>query len=357
MSTPAATPERLLPDQLPPLDRCAELARRYAHLLAHFSTELGERPLVRQNAEFFPDRFDKDAPSVERLVRRLQTHAGLLDVPMQVRLLSIDSEGTVQVSGGCGSGGCAPSCSTPASSGNGSRLEETAQGWILNVLDSELHHPVALTTQLSLALADIFLAETSSADAPVEEPLAVSRDLACVALGLGLIVLEGSFIYSKSCGGPSVTRLTELSAGDLAVACSLFIALGGHSARRALSELSTTQRALLAEANEWAASNAKLLTQLSDDPGQVAIRAPAVGETRSWLLRVFDRPPAKKRTAAKAGHATLEQALASGLGDHELLELAREQAAPGSKPAARQATRRTREDDELSALVDEALRG
>jgi hypothetical protein len=380
MNTPA-----LLPDQLPPLDRRAELARRYAHLLQHFSSELGERPLVRQNGEFFPDRFDKDAPSVERLVRRLQLHAGLSDVPIQVRVLTVDPEGSVQVSGGsCGSGACAPSCAAPsAANGGPSRLEETAQGWLLNVLEGELHHPVALTTQLSLALGDIFLAETASAQSPVEQPHAVSRDLACVALGLGLIVMEGSFIYGKSCGGPSVTRLTELSVGELAVACSLFIALGGHSVRRARADLGTTQHALLGEANEWAQSNTRLLASLIEDPGQVASRPPEVQEARSWLLRVFDgQPKITRRSSAQPQRrqATLEQALASGLGDHELLELARQQASTrGSRTSsngassgraaigsptgnetgneASRAPRRTREHEELAALVDEALRG
>ncbi|MEY2936033.1 MAG: hypothetical protein RL033_6782, partial [Pseudomonadota bacterium] len=273
-----------------------------------------------------------------------------------------------------------PSCATPsAANGSPSRLEETAQGWTLNVLEGELHHPVALTTQLSLALAEIFLAETSSAQSPVEQPHAVSRDLACVALGLGLIVLEGSYIYGKSCGGPSVTRLTELSVGELAVACSLFIALGGHSARRARSDLGTTQRALLGEASEWAQSNSHLLARLLENPGQVASRPPEVREARSWLLRVFDgQPKVTARRAAPKGRpqATLEQALASGLADHELLELAREQANTGSnrgpsngatgsgaasgKPSgngASRASRRTREHEELAALVDEALRG
>ena len=54
------------------------------------------------------------------------------------------------------------------------------------------------------------------------------------------------------------------------------------------------------------------------------------------------------------------EALASGLADQELLELAREQAGPGNskaRDAAAPAPRRTREHDELAALVDEALRG
>ena len=327
------------PDLLPDLAGRGELVRRYAHLLHHFGKEIGMRPLVRQTSEFFPDRFDKDAPSVERLVRRLQTHAGLLDVPVTVRLVSLElADASTNAAKGCGSGACGTSgCATPSPAEEPTfhRLEETPRGWILNVFDAELHHPVALTSQLSLALAEIFLTETSSAEAPVEAPRGASRDLTCVALGLGLIVLEGSYIYGKSCGGPSVTRLTELSVGELSIACSLFIALGGHSGRRALGGLGTTQRALLGEANDWAASNTALVSRLAENPGQLATRAPQVQETRSWLLRVFERPG---QPVADAGV------------DDQLLEQA---LAVAPQPARRA---RTREQEELAALVDEALR-
>src|SRR6187549_1017721 len=305
--------------ELPDLTGRAELVRRYARLLQSFGAELGERPLVRHDTQFFPDRFEKDQASLELLVRRLQTHAGLLDVPLRVQLLTPDglpSEGSAGCNtGGCGTGGCGPGAQSGSggsgsggsgSGGSGSgdgaklpRLVESAQGWTLNVGEAELHHPVALTTQLSLALADIFLTETESASAPVEAPREVSRDLACVALGLGLLVLEGSFIYSKSCGGPSVARLTQLSVGELSVACSLFIASGGHSARRALAHLGTTQRALLSEASDWAASNPELIRQLAEDPGQLATRTPAVQDTRSWLLRIFQRAPRRAHQPAR----------------------------------------------------------
>src|SRR4051812_10245716 len=136
------------PDLLPDLAGRGELVRRYAHLLQHFGKEIGARPLVRQNAEFFPDRFDKDAPSVERLVRRLQSHAGLLDVPIRVRLVPLElAEAGTNASKGCGSGcgvppqktagACGTGCATPSVSEEGTiaRLEETASGWTLNVFD------------------------------------------------------------------------------------------------------------------------------------------------------------------------------------------------------------------------------
>jgi hypothetical protein len=351
--------------ELPDLGGRAELVRRYAHLLHHFGSEIGTRPLVRQNGEFFPDRFDKDEPSLARLVRRLQTHAGLDDIPLQVRLLSLDGA-PVEASGGCstsassscGSGACGPGASAAAlpQGAAAARLVETESGWVLNVFDAELHHPVALTCKLAQALASLFLAETESASAPVEAPREVSVDLACVALGLGTLVLEGSYVYAKSCGGPSVTQLTALNVGELAVACSLFVAVGGHSGRRALAELGTTQRALLAEANDWAASNPRILEQLATDPGQLAITAPKLGDARPWLLRLFDRPAS---SGAKNGpEPSLERALSGELGDAELRRLyqSARSAGPSAGAAGPSSTLNAAERDELRSLVDEALR-
>lgn len=333
--------------ELPDLAARAELVRRYAHLLHHFGSELGERPLVRHTAEFFPDTFTKDEASVTRLVQRLQQHAGLADIPLQVRLQSLDA--AEPTASGCGSGACAPAAvGKPGGAPDVARLEEREGGWVLNVFDAEIHHPVALTCTLSRALARLFLAETESETAKPEAPIEASVDVACAALGLGLLVLEGSHIYAKSCGGPSVSQLTALSVGEVAIVCSLFIALGGHSGRRALGELSTTQRALLSEANDWAASNPRLLRELAQSPGQLAFEAPALAETKPWLLRLFDKKPRPE--------PTLERALAGELGDAELLELARAARGPGGEERAAQAPRDAKRD-ELRALVEDALRG
>lgn len=345
--------------ELPDIASRAELVRRYAHLLRHFGSEIGERPLVRQNGEFFPDVFEKDEASVTRLVRRLQAHAGLDDIPLQVRLSSLTPEELTSAdekAGSCGTGACSSgACAPTRSSGSPGtpRLEESSQGWVLNVFDAELHHPVGLTCTLARSLARLFLAETESPGAPVEAPVEVSVDLVCVALGLGTLVLEGSYIYAKSCGGPSVTQLTRLSVGELAIACALFIARGRHSGRRALAELGTTQRVLLAEANEWAASNPRIIERLASDPGQLASAPPELSDTRPWLLRLFNR--GRPDRARPAADPSLERALAGDLGDDELLALGR--AAQASRATER--TERTPNEaqrDELRALVDEALR-
>lgn len=348
--------------ELPDLGSRAELVRRYAHLIHHFGSEIGARPLVRQNGEFFPDAFEQDETSVVRLVRRLQTHAGLADIPLQVRLLSLDasdeasagSPGGSCSSGGCGSGACATPTGAQGvkvAAGTATRLEEHPEGWVLNVFDVELSHPVALTCKLAQALGRVFLAETESASATVEAPLEVSVDLACVALGLGTLVLEGSYIYGKSCGGPSVTRLTALEVGELAIACSLFIAVGDATVRRhgrrALAELGTTQRALLGEANDWAASNPRIIEQLARDPEALSRSAPRLSDARPWLLRLFDRP-------ARRAEPSLERALSGELGDAELERLFN-QSAKERAPAERRPDKDAQKD-ELRALVDEALR-
>ncbi len=308
--------------ELPDLAGRGEVVRRYAHLLHHFGKELGRRPLVLQNAQFFPDVFAPDEPSLVRLVRRLQVHAGMSDIPIAVRLLSREGLSSESALGeeaggsckttGCGTGACAPA---PVD-GELARLVEGPEGWTLNVLEGELHHPVSLTTHLSRALAQVFLAETQSETTVIEAPVEASVDLAAVSLGFGLIALEGSFIYAKSCGGPSVTTLTKLSVGEVAIATALFIAMGNHSGRRALSKLGTTQRALLSEANDWAASNQKIVAQLVSGPGALMLGPPELRDTKPALLRWFERP-------ARPKELTLEEALASNLSDTELLALAR----------------------------------
>lgn len=338
--------------ELPSLPQRAELVRRYAHLLQHFGSEIGRRPLVLQDGKFFPDRFDKDQPSLERLVQRLQQHGGLADIPVGVRL--VDAEGAPVAagscgtsSGGCGSGACGPSPKIDGAAGF-ARLVEEPSGWVIQVREPEVHHAVMLTCTLSRALAHIFLAETTHDGAPIEEPHEASTDLAAVALGFGLLLMEGSYVYAKSCGGPSVAQFTALSVGELSIACSLFIAMGQHPRSRALAGLGTTQRALLGEACDWAASNGAIVQKLATAPALLAEKPPEVKDTRSWLLRLFDRP-AKQRDVP-----SLDEALAGGLDEAEMLRLARA-AAPASA-ASRSAPAKSQADDELRALVDEALR-
>jgi hypothetical protein len=73
------------------------------------------------------------------------------------------------------------------------------------------------------------------------------------------------------------------------VLTALFMAMGKHSLRGALKDLSTTQSTALKQAHEWAASNDALVTRLARDPERVAAGDFTLASSQPWLLRLFRR--------------------------------------------------------------------
>lgn len=310
--------------ELPGKEAISAIVERFGRLLALTGAELGERPLVLPNSEFFPDRFARDAASVAALARRMALHAGLEDVPLAVTLVAEEGPEAPHP------GGCATGCQVPAAlAGTVPRLVDDGDGFTLNVPAFEVEHPVVLTTMIARALGHVFLVEALPVGARIEPPIDLTADHAAAALGLGPLLLEGAHIYSKGCGGPSVSQVTRASLPELAILTALVIEMRGHSARRALAELSTTQKALLSEAHELAKSNAALVRLLREDPERVARGDYRLEDAKPWLLRLFD------------GKREREDALPADLG-----ALARKKAAAKVRDPVR---------DEIRALVDEAL--
>jgi hypothetical protein len=299
------------------------IVERYARLLARLDREIGVRPLVLPTGEFFPDRFSGDEASAGALVDRMMDHAGLSDVPLATRVV-VEQE-PEPLHGGCSSG-----CQVPAAvAASVPRLVDDGEQWTLGIPAYELAHSVVLTTMIARALGHVFLVETLAAGARIEPPVDVTADYAAVALGFGPLLLEGAYIYSKGCGGPQVASVTAASLGELALVTSLFIERGGHSARRALGALGTTQRAVLSEAHSWAKSNAALVKALRERPSSVAEGAVRLDDQKPWLFRIL-----------KKGE------------DDDMprdLEAVRGAALPAPKAV-------DPERDELRSLVDEALR-
>jgi hypothetical protein len=335
---------------LPASDACSELVRRYARLLANFAPELGERPMVLPNADFFPDPFRADEASVLRLVRRLSKHAGMSDIPIGVQLITTGEGGAA--GGACGTGSCGTSSCGSANAAEPelpvARVSEQEGGWRLSVFDVELAHPSLLTTRLVRALAGVFLAETSHAEAPVEPPLTVSLDLTAVALGFGALMLEGSHVYQKSCGGPSVTQLTTLSVGELAIAFALFIERGDHKTRTALRGLGATQQELLSKACAWARSNRTQLGLLRSAPAALLDAHFDFQPARPWLARLIGARSNPDAIVAPG----LEAALAAASLDAALANAPEMLPTPTAPRPVRVDPRRA----ELRLLVDEALR-
>ncbi len=310
--------------ELPGKEAVSTILERFGRLLALSGHELGERPLVLPNSEFFPDRFARDADSVAALVERMALHAGLEDVPLAVTLVAEEGPEAPHP------GGCASGCQVPAAlAGAVPRLVDHGDGFTLNVPAFEVQHPVVLTTMIARALGHVFLVEALPAQTRIEPPVELTADHAAVALGLGPLLLEGAHIYSKGCGGPSVSQVTRATLPELAILTAFVIEMRGHPARRALAELSTTQKALLSEAHELAKSNGALVRLLRDDPGRVARGDYRLSDAKPWLLRLFER------------NRERGDELPADLG-----ALARRKAATKVQDPVR---------DEIRALVDEAL--
>ncbi len=261
-----------------------ELVQRYASIVERFGPDIGKRPMVLPNGRFFPDPFTGDLPSVTRLLRRMQKHAGMTDIPIEIGV--IDPEALAAQA--CGSGGCG-SCAAPGVSPElaAARLVDLGDGWRINIDPAEVRNPVVLTAALARALGHVFLLEESSASRPIEEPLEVSVELTAVALGLGTLLLAGSYLYQKSCGGPSVACLTALGVSELSVVFALFAKSNGYGLRAARAELDATQQAQLAEAETWVLSNPELSRLLGSDPLRLALGDFELSASKSWMARVL----------------------------------------------------------------------
>jgi len=309
------------------------LVAAYANVVASLDLLSTERALVLPNGEFFPDVFTADEASVQRMLDRLLEHAEISDMALVVRFWDSESAASCGT-GACGS--CGPTQADPESE-SVERLVDAGEHWQVNILPTEVASPVALSSALCHAIA---LAVLREADAPPQHlPLDLAIDLTAIALGYGVLLLEGSHIYRKSCGGPSVARTTVLGPSEVALVLALSAAVGEHSLRNVAKHLSATQRDAFAEAAVWADSNPSLVQTLRDDPERIARGEFQLREPSSRLGRWLG---SKLRRAPNAESATTIEELEAALG------------AESTPRAALKA--RDPKLDEIRRLVDEALK-
>jgi hypothetical protein len=323
---------------LPEIEALRSVTRNYARVVAELGLERGEQPVVLPNGEWFPDKYSGDRESVERLLCRMQGYAGLENTEIAVRFADEEA-----ASGACApgkSGSCGTGCGTPLPGGDGAGIERTGDGFVVQLPRSLAGHAIGLTSTLARLLGAIRLVEQGASKAEAAE-----AELAAVASGFGVLLLEGSYLYSKSCGGPSVGKLTALGCGELAWAFALFLLTEGHTPGAPKKELSTTQRACLDEAWALARSNKQLLERLKRDPEKVANDKFELGLARSWLAGVFGLGQSKPADPEAAALEALERG-----DDVEHI------AALFERAPARKEPKRERPRDDVSDLVDEALR-
>lgn len=290
----------LLPDD----DVARSLVSAYAAVRASFREDIGERPLVLANGEFFPDAFRRDQDGVQALVRRMQTHAGMLDIPVRAKL----TEAAARTVSACGD-----SC-VPGQSFDEARLVDEGDAWQLRLAPGELGHPVGLTTLVARSLSQVFLVETRRPDFRAPIPPEILVDLLAVNLGFGALLMEGAYVYAKSCGGPSVVKLTALGLPELGLVTALSCALWPKSLGAARKVASTTQAATLAEAEAWLRGNRELALQVQRAPELVELGAFRLSAPRARLFPWFgshskqnpaDEFPALAATTPKSARRTL----------------------------------------------------
>lgn len=266
--------------ELPSEPALRDLIQRCASLRARLAQEIGQRPMILPNASFFPDAYLADPESAQLLLLRMQAHAGMEDVPIQIRIIPIEPDAPASAQS-CGSGGCGSAPTVAAFQ----RVEDLGNAWQINLAGAELTQPIPLTTELARCLALIFLVETQTAGVPLEGPLEVTTELMAVALGLGPLLLQGSHIYKKSCGGPQITQVTCLGLEELALAAALFATLSGVAPRIVARELPLTQREAFNEAATFVSSNPEISAALKSAPALLALGGFPLHQSRSWLSR------------------------------------------------------------------------
>ena len=319
--------------ELPPREVRHGLVAAYAEVVHYLGLSTVERALALPNGEFFPDLFTGDEASVQRMLDRLLEHAGLSDMALEVRFWgdSAASCGT----GACGS--CGPTQTAPESESESiQRLIDAGEHWQVNVLPAEVASPVALSSALCHAVA---LAVLREADTPPPRlPLDLAVDLTAIALGYGVLLLEGSHIYRKSCGGPSIARTTALGPTEVALVLALSAAVSEQPLRKVSKYLSATQREAFGEATAWADSNSATVAKLRSAPERVARGEFSLKEPSSWLGRWLGSKV--KRAPSLDSASTIDE-----------LEAALSASAPARLPPKP----RDPKLDEIRRLVDEAL--
>lgn len=317
---------------LPSKDVQRALVQSFALCVSRLDLLAEPRPVVLPNGEFFPDVFTGDRASVQRMLERMLSHAGLSDMAFEVNFWGEQADAS------CGTGACGSCGPVEAETEGVERLVDAGEHWQVNVLPAETRDPVPLGCALGRAIALALILEAAAP--PHEMPLDLAVDLTAVGLGFGVLLLEGSHIYRKSCGGPSIGRVTALGPTELALVTALAAAVHAQPVRKVGKYLSPTQVEAFDEAKAWADSNAALVSLVQRDPARAAQGELEIHESKSWLGRFLG---GKSRHAPSAENATTIEELEAALG----AGAARRLPAPAKAKDPKL--------EEIRRLVDEAL--
>ncbi len=284
--------------ELPDDRSLRQIIQTLAHLRAAHGAAIADPVLVQPTAEFFPDAFRPDVASVDRLLRRMMEYAPLsIDLAVELGVLVPEQD---HAGGGCGSAACGTGSGAGSSAVN---VEELENGYRVVVVATDVSNADVLSTSLARSVGALILHEAG------ERVGAVTSELAATACGFGVLLLNGSAVWAKACGGLRMAQATVTPVEEMAVALALFVAIHGHKVSEARKHLGATQREAFDVAQDWVESNGALVATLRDRPAELAAGAidfePIRGLFGQWLHKrrlesVLRARPAKKSTTLTA---------------------------------------------------------
>lgn len=253
-----------------------------AHLRAEYGEVLGDPDLVEPTSEYFPDAFSVDPEGIDALLRRMLTYAPL-STDLDVKLAFVEPEGETKA-GGCGSGACGTGAKAgPLAAG----AVETEDGYAVVLSVADVGDPTVLTCAMARAIGRIVLHEAGEEVDPRDEgPLS---ELTAVACGLGLLLLNGSSVYKKGCGGMRQHRGTFLSTEELALALALFVRAAGKKPSAVSKHLAPTQAEAWREAIAWTDDQPKLVKALAEMPETLEDGVFVLERKKGLLGKLFAR--------------------------------------------------------------------
>jgi hypothetical protein len=269
---------------LPSEEVLRDLVARYASLLAAHGDAFEGAELVTPTSEHFPDHFARDAESVARLLVRTVSYTPLgEDVPLELAFVEDNAD----------DGHCASGCSKPNPGGRIDGVQRVGHGYRIAVPVTELSNPTRLVCALVRSVSAAVLAEAGDGDA---RDVAMMSEIVATASGFGVVLLEASHVYTKSCGGPSIHQGTFHGPGELAVLLAVFSAMNELPARAARKHLGATQCEVFDEAWAFVQKNEPLIEKLREAPELLEGGAFAFESKRGLLSRLFTpSAPAAKR--------------------------------------------------------------
>ena len=292
--------------ELPNEDALRWLVSRMAHVLAEHGEAIGRPDLVLPTSEYFPDEFTLDPDGVLRVAKRIVAHAPVSD-DIGLGLAFLEA-GEKAPGGGCGSGACGTGGGAHGDGVSGGTVLETDRGYAITVAVADTGNPTLMTCALARGVGAIVLSEAGEeVDLDALGPMS---ELAASAVGFGVLLTSGAYVYGKSCGGVRMRQATHLSVEEHATLLALFCRVHDHKPGAARAHLETTQKEAFDEALRWVDSNPRIVEALRTVPASLADGVFPIEAPKGILGRLFARraeprpeeiaPPSKRTPRSEA---------------------------------------------------------